>query len=48
MVIDSMFAYHFFDPDLRFEIISKKEGAAEDGGIDFELGKRYILRVLCC
>ena len=43
-----MFAYHFLDPDLRFEIVLKKEGAAEDGGIDFEVGKRYTLRLLCC
>ena len=27
MVIDSMFVYHFADPDLRVEIIFRKEGA---------------------
>ena len=35
MVIDSMFAYHFVDPDLRVRIIFRKEGTAENGGIDF-------------
>ena len=37
MVIDSMFVYHFVDPDLRVEIIFRKEGAAENGGIAFEV-----------
>ena len=35
VVIDSMFAYHFVDPDLRVRIIFRKEGTAENGGIDF-------------
>ena len=34
MVIDSMFAYHFVDPDLRAEIIFRKERTAENGGPD--------------
>ena len=38
MVIDSMFVDHFADPDLRVEIILRKEGTAENGGIDFEIG----------
>ena len=38
MVIDSIFVYHFFDPDLKVEVISRKEGVAENGGIDFEIG----------
>ena len=38
MVIDSMFVYHFVDPDLRVEIIFRKEGTVENGGIDFEIG----------
>ena len=32
-----MFVYHFVDPDLRVEIIFRKEGAAENGRIDFEI-----------
>ena len=35
MVIDSIFVYYFVDPDLRVEIILRKEGAAENGGFDF-------------
>ena len=37
MVIDSMFVYHFDDPDLRIEIIFRKEEIAEIGGVDFEI-----------
>ena len=32
MVIDSMFVYHFFDPDLRVEVIFRKERTAENSG----------------
>ena len=32
-----MFVYYFVDPDLRVEIIFRKEKAAESGGIDFEI-----------
>ena len=32
-----MFVYHFLNPDLRLEIFFKKEGAAENGGVDFEI-----------
>ena len=38
MAIDSMVVYHFVDPDLRVEIIFRKEGTVENGGIDFEIG----------
>ena len=38
MVIGSIFVYHFVDPDLKVEVIFKKEGKAENGGIDFEIG----------
>ena len=38
MVINSMFVYHFVDPDLRVEIFFEKEGSAENGGVDFEIG----------
>ena len=38
MVIESIFVYHFVDPDLKVEVISRKEGTAENGGIDFEIG----------
>ena len=37
MVIDSMFIYHFVDPDLRVERIFRKEGATENGESDFEI-----------
>ena len=37
MVIDSMFVYHFVDPELRIEIFFQKEGTAENGGVDFEI-----------
>ena len=37
MVIDSIFASHFVDPDLRIEIFFEKEGAAENGVVDFEI-----------
>ena len=46
MVIDSIFVYHFVDPDLKVEVISRKEGTAENGGIDFErlgeTGKGFV------
>ena len=46
MVIDSIFVYHFADPDLKVEVISRKEGTAENGGIDFErlgeTGKGFV------
>ena len=32
-----MFVYHFVDPDLGIEIISRKERAAENGRIDLEI-----------
>ena len=28
-----MFVYHFFDPDLRVEVIFRKEKAAENGAL---------------
>ena len=37
MVIDSMFMYHFVNPDLRVEIIFRKERTAENRGTDFEI-----------
>ena len=33
-----MFVYHFVYPDLRVEIYFEKEGSAENGGVDFEIG----------
>ena len=33
-----MFAYHFVDFDLKVVTFFKKVGAAENGGIDFEIG----------
>ena len=38
MVIDSMFVYQFVDPDLRVEIIFRKEGTAENGGLILKYG----------
>ena len=35
---DSMFVYHLVDPNLRVEILFKKEGAAENEDVDFEIG----------
>ena len=36
VVIDSMFVYHFVDPDLKVEIIFRKEGTAENRDIDWK------------
>ena len=33
-----MFVFHFVDPDLRVEILFRKEGTTENGGIHFEIG----------
>ena len=33
-----MFVYHFVDPDLKVEIFFEKDRAAENGGVDFEIG----------
>ena len=33
-----MFVYHFVEPDLRIEIIFRKEGAAENGEVKLEKG----------
>ena len=33
-----MFVYHFVDPDLRIEIIFRKEGTAENEGVELEKG----------
>ena len=38
VVINSMVFYNFVDPGLRVEIFFKKEGTAENGNIDFEIG----------
>ena len=37
MVTDSIFVYHFLDPDLKVGVISRKEGTAENGENDFEI-----------
>ena len=36
-MIDFMFLYYFVDPDLKVEIIFRKERTAESEGIDFEI-----------
>ena len=33
-----MFVSRFVDPDLRVEIFFGKKAAAENGGVDFEIG----------
>ena len=38
VVIYSTFVYHIVDPDLRVKIFLEKEGEAENGGVDFEIG----------
>ena len=38
MIIDNMLVYHFVDPDLRVETFLKTDEAAENGGVDFEIG----------
>ena len=37
MVIGSILAYHFVNPDLKVGVIFRKEGTAENGEIDFEI-----------
>ena len=39
MIIGSIFVYHFFDPDMRVEIIFRKEETAER--IDFKIMDIY-------
>ena len=46
MVIESMFVYNFIDPNLRVEIFFEKEGAVENGGLDFEIGGYRLLCTL--
>ena len=38
VVIKSMFVYHFVDPDMRVDILFKKEEAPGNGSVDFEIG----------
>ena len=38
VVVDNMFVYHLVHPNLRVEIIFRKDGMAENGSIDFEIG----------
>ena len=40
-VINSMFVYHFVNPDLRIEKFFKKDKAPENGGVDVEIGDMY-------
>ena len=37
VVINSMFIYHFIDPDLRVETIFEKDESTENGGVDCEI-----------
>ena len=38
MAVDTMFVYHFVNPDLRIEKFFEKEEATENGRVDFEIG----------
>ena len=38
MVIDSILVSHFVDPDLKVKTFFEKDGIAENGGVDFEIG----------
>ena len=38
VVINSMFIYHFVDPDLRVETFFQKDEEVKNGGVDFEIG----------
>ena len=41
-----MFVFHFVDPDLRVEILFRKEGTTENGDIHFEIGYRPLCTLL--
>ena len=47
MLTDIMLVYHFLDPDLRVKIFFKKDEAAENGGVDFEVGDIGTSAHLC-
>ena len=38
MLIESILVCYFVDPNLRVEIFFEKDGAVENGGVDFEIG----------
>ena len=38
MVIDNILVYRFVNPDLIIEIFFEKDGAGENGGLDFQIG----------
>ena len=40
MVVNNMFVDHFVDPNLRVDIFFSKDGMAENGGFDFEMGDK--------
>ena len=42
MVIDSIFVYHLVDPDLKVDVIFRKEGTDENGEVDFKMGYRHL------
>ena len=48
VVINSMFIYHFIDPDLRVETIFEKDEAKENGGVDCEIGlvHKYLYKLV--
>ena len=48
VVINSMFIYHFIDPDLRVETIFEKDEAKENGGVDCEIAlvHKYLYKLV--
>ena len=48
VVINSMFIYHFINPDLRVETIFEKDEAKENGGVDCEIGlvHKYLYKLV--
>ena len=48
VVINSIFIYHFIDPDLRVETIFEKDEAKENGGVDCEIAlvHKYLYKLV--
>ena len=48
VVINSMFIYHFINPDLRVETIFEKDEAKENGGVDCEIAlvHKYLYKLV--
>ena len=48
VVINSIFIYHFIDPDLRVETIFEKDEVKENGGVDCEIAlvHKYLYKLV--